>query len=435
MNSTFSAKDGLGGELVPPPDKSLTHRALLLSSIAEGRTLIHNPLDTGDCRSTQRCLEELGVIVKESLKSGQRLLEVSGTGLMGYREPAEVLDAGNSGTTIRLLAGLLAGLPIYAVISGDRSLAARPMGRIIEPLRQMGAGIAGRSDGKFAPLTFLPGEGLLAARSLSLEIPSAQVKSALLLAALKCSGTTVISGRIDSRDHTERLFQYLELPLVREKEYLKLEPCSVIPPFEITIPGDISSAAFFIAGALISGKDLLIRHCGINPTRLGFLKVIRKMGAEAHILEVGVNCGEPVGTIQIRPGELKGVVIREAEIPDLIDEIPLIAVIALFARGSTTIQGAGELRFKESDRLEAIARLVRAVGAELSLDQDGFTIEGGQPLSGGVIDSGHDHRIAMAGAILSAGVRDRIVVRGIEAAEVSFPDFIASFRALGGEVE
>jgi 3-phosphoshikimate 1-carboxyvinyltransferase len=435
MKAQFSAPRGIGGEVVPPPDKSITHRALLLASVAEGTSTIGNILDTGDCRSTRGCLERLGVPI-EDIAREPKAIRVHGRGLLGYREPPAILDAENSGTTIRLLSGLLAALPLYVVLTGDASLLRRPMQRVVEPLKRMGARIAGRDADRYAPLTFLPGDGSLRAVDHHLEVASAQVKSALLLAALRVPEVTRITGRIDSRDHTERLLRFLGLPLREEAGGLALSPCPGVPAFQLEIPGDISSAAFWLTAALISGRELAVRGCGLNPTRLGFLRTLEAMGADLQVDPEGEHGGEPVGAIRLRASEgLRGVAIGEAEVPSLIDEIPLVAILALFASGTTAVRGAGELRVKESDRLQAIARLVEAVGGRIRLEADGFTIEGGRPLSPGRVEARGDHRIAMAAAVLGAGIPGGVTVEGMEAATVSYPDFPRHYRMLGGSIE
>ena len=435
MGVLFSAPRGIGGELAPPPDKSITHRALLLAAVSDGACLVRNVLDTGDCRSTRRCLERLGVTIDEETAREPVTLRLRGVGLGGFREPAGVLDAENSGTTMRLLAGLLAGLPLYAVLTGDASLLRRPMQRVTIPLRRMGARLEGREGGLLAPLTFLPGDGTLRAVDQHLEVASAQVKSALLLAALRADGPVRLTGRVGSRDHTERLFRALGLPLRQEGDALVATPPGRVPAFELTVPGDPSSAAFWLTAALLSGRELAVRGCGLNPTRLGFLRVLERMGAALEVEPEGEAGGEPVGRIRVVPGALRGTTVGEEEVPSLIDEVPLVAVLALFAEGATTVRGAGELRVKESDRLAAVARLVRAAGGDIALEEDGFTVEGGRPLKAGTVEAGGDHRIAMAGAVLAAGVPGGMRVEGMEAAAVSYPDFVRHWRLLGGVAE
>ncbi|MBN2552966.1 MAG: 3-phosphoshikimate 1-carboxyvinyltransferase [Spirochaetales bacterium] len=435
MSLTFAAPGGLTGRVIPPPDKSITHRALLAAGVASGRSRVHNPLDTGDCISTRRCLQALGVEIEE-LHGRQTgiSLEIEGRGLRGLREPADVLDAGNSGTTARLLTGLLAGQRLFAVLNGDSSLRSRPMLRVVEPLRQMGADIRGRNQGANLPLVFAPARGELRPIEHRLAVASAQVKSALMFAALRAEGRVRIGGAIGSRDHTERLFEFLALPLQRSPRWLTLEPAAEVPCFELTVPGDISSAAFPIAAALIGGGELLVEDCGLNPSRLGFVEVLKRMGARIEIEEQRSNGGEPVGALKILPGPLSAVEVEPEEVPSCIDELPLLAVLGAFAEGTTVVRGAGELRHKESDRLEALARLLSAVGGRVELTEDGFALQGPQSLASGRVDAKGDHRIAMAAAVLGAGIPGGVTVAGFEAAAVSFPDFPGMFRALGGEV-
>ncbi len=434
MTLSFQAPKGLQGALVPPPDKSITHRALIIAALADGSCRLYNPLNTGDCISTRRCLEALGVAVHEEQGGEYPItLTVEGIGAKGFLEPDRVLDAGNSGTTMRLLAGVLAGSPMYTVLSGDASLNARPMLRIVEPLRTMGADIRGREQGRFPPLTFLPGSGKLEALEYRLPIASAQVKSCLLLAALRARGRSRIGGVVKSRDHTERLFRFLGLPLRQEGEWLIVDPSDRIPAFEYLVPGDISSAAFFIAAALMSGRCLEIKQCGLNPSRLGFLEILKRMGAGIEIQQEGGR-EESWGTVRVASKTLRAIEVQDDEIPLLIDEIPLLAVLGAFAEGTTRVSGAGELRHKESDRLQAVQRLLAAVGGTVELREDGFVVEGPQRLRGGTVDPRGDHRIAMAAAVLSAGIGEAVRVEGFEAAQVSFPNFVELFTSLGGEV-
>lgn len=445
MNIGFNAEKGLGGVLIPPPDKSLTHRALMLSSISSGISTVIDPLKTGDCLSTIGCLKSLGVefSVRNSGEDNRggasekkhEEITVHGRGLHGFREPCNVLDAGNSGTTMRLLAGLLAGLPLYAVMTGDNSLLKRPMKRVVEPLRAMGGNITGRDNGSYAPLTFLPGDGLLMPVDYELPVSSAQVKSSVLFAGLRSKGTIVLTGKIHSRDHTERMFKAIGLPVTADGEMIKLEPVVELPAFDFRIPGDISSASFFIAGALLSGKELKVIGCGINPTRTGFIRVLKRMGADIVIEETEVRMGEPVGVITVKPSSLYGTTVTEEEIPDLIDEIPLIAALAVSAEGKTVVSGAEELKHKETDRLATTADMIESLKGTINVFSDGFMIRGPQKLKPGVVESGGDHRIAMAGAVLSAYTGGTVDVNGFDAAAVSYPNFIEHFIFLGGKAD
>ncbi len=431
----FLSVKGIEGEYTPPADKSITHRAIMLASVSDGVCEVVNPLYTGDCLSTLGCVEALGVSIEEVETVNLRSLKISGVGLHGFAEPMGVLNAGNSGTTIRLLSGLLAGLPIYSVVTGDSSLLRRPMDRVTGPLRAMGAKIEGRARGRFAPLSFLPGEGLLEPIEYELPVASAQVKSSILFAALRSRGTVVLRGLIASRDHTERMFNYLNLPIEIDDKKIVLHPVSGIPPFYIRIPGDISSASFFIVAALLGNRELLVRSCGLNPTRLGLVEILRDMGANIDISIERDEMGEPIGELVVRKSSLHGISIGADKIPSLIDEIPLVVIVALFADGRTVITGAEELRHKESDRIETTAGLVRALGGDLEVLPDGFIIDGPQRLHRGKIDSRGDHRIAMAGAILGSVIPGGVEVEGFNVSLVSYPGFVDDFKALGGVVE
>jgi 3-phosphoshikimate 1-carboxyvinyltransferase len=431
MDPTFRLPRGAGGEYAPPPDKSITHRALMLAAISSAVCRVGNPLATGDCISTRRCLEALGASFQDSTTG----IATRGVGLRGFRQPRRVLEAENSGTTTRLLSGLLAGLPVFAVLSGDDSLLARPMGRVVEPLRAMGARIEGRDRGRFAPLCFLPGTGDLAPISWPLPVPSAQVKSSLLLAALRAGGECRIGGLIGSRDHTERMLRALGVRVEQIGGELVTGPVAELPGFEMDVPGDISSAAFFLAAAMISGRKLTVRGCGVNPTRCGLLEVLRRMGARIVTREEACILGEPVGTITAEPGELRGTRVTAAEVPELIDEVPLLAVLGLFARGTTEVRGAEELRFKESDRLKMIAEMAVALGGRIEVFSDGFSVDGPQVLrASDMVDPRGDHRIAMAAAVAAAGIPGGVKVKDFACARVSYPDFARDFIALGGEI-
>jgi 3-phosphoshikimate 1-carboxyvinyltransferase len=298
----------------------------------------------------------------------------------------------------------------------------------------MGAQLHGRQGGRLLPLCLLPGSGTLIAGRHELAVASAQVKSALLLAALRADGETTLTGRLDSRNHTELLFDALGVAVTAGRGTLVVSPPERIDAFCLTIPGDVSSASFFLAGALITRRRLAVEGCGLNPTRLGFLSVLRRMGAAIEERVEAVECGEPVGSLRVRPADLTATTVRAEEIPSLIDEIPLLAVVALFARGTTVVEGAEELRHKESDRLAAVGRLVAAVGGRIDLRRDGFAVEGPQTPTPGTVDPEGDHRLAMAAAVLGAGVAGGVSVLGFEAAQVSYPDFVKDYQTLGGVV-
>jgi 3-phosphoshikimate 1-carboxyvinyltransferase len=431
MDALFLARGGIGGAFAPPADKSITHRALMLSAVSSGPCRIGNPLATGDCVSTRRCLEALGAAFTD--RDGW--VETRGLGLRGLREPRQPLDAENSGTTTRLLAGLIAGQGLFAVVKGDDSLSRRPMARVVEPLRRMGARIEGREGGRYAPLCFLPGAGELSPLAWELPVASAQVKSSLMLAALRGAGPSTFTGMTGSRDHTERMLSALGVSLEASSASIRVHPAGSLPGFKVQVPGDVSSAAFFMAAALISGRELTVRGCGINPTRCGFLTVARRMGAAVEARQTGSSLGEPSGEIRVAPCALRGAAVDPAEVPELIDELPLLAVLGLFADGVTEVRGAAELKVKESDRLAMTARMAASLGGRVEVTGDGFRVEGPQRLAAGVVDPAGDHRIAMAAAVAAAGIPDGVRVRGFECAAVSYPDFIRDFTALGGTVQ
>jgi 3-phosphoshikimate 1-carboxyvinyltransferase len=433
MDAAFSAPSGIKGLIHPPADKSLTHRALMLAALADGESRVANPLETGDCLSTRKILQALGAEFRPDSGGG---VVARGVGLRGLKEPSSVLDAENSGTSMRLFSGLLAGLPIFAVMTGDDMLRRRPMGRAVDPLRRMGARIEGRDGGKYAPLCFLPGSGSLSAIRYDLTVASAQVKSAILLAALRADGTTRIHEAAGScRDHTERLLSALGVAVRRIGTDIEVSPVPSLPAFSFEVPGDISSASFFLAAAAITGGALEVKGCGLNPSRLGFVAALRRMGAPVELREERTSLGEPIGSLRLSPASLSATTIEAEEVPDLIDEVPLIAVLALFAKGRTVVKGASELRHKESDRLSAIERLVGCLGGRVEASADGFVVEGPQTLHAGVVDPQGDHRIAMAAAVAGSAIPGGVRVKGVEAAKVSYPDFMKDFRALGGCVE
>ncbi|MDN5347646.1 MAG: 3-phosphoshikimate 1-carboxyvinyltransferase [Clostridia bacterium] len=417
----------LKGEVRPPGDKSISHRAAIIASLAEGHSEISGFLEGEDCLSTVSCLRSLGVEL-EGPRNG--FLRVYGRGLRGFKEPDDVLNAGNSGTTMRLLLGLLAGQPFYSVLTGDASLRRRPMGRVAEPLRSMGAKIYGRRGGEVAPLTVLGGE--LKPLSYTTPVASAQLKSALLLAGLYAEGETVISEPALSRDHTERLLGFCGAELKRDGLTVFLKGRPRLKPFRLEVPGDISAAAFFlVAGCIHPQAEITIENVGLNPTRSGVLDVLRGMGAEILISREGEKEGEPTGKILVRTSRLRGYNIKGEIIPRLIDEIPVLAVAAAVAEGETVIRDAAELRVKESDRIAALTRELRRLGAHIEPLPDGMIIRGGE-LHGAEVDSHGDHRLAMALAVAGLVARGETVVRGAECIAISYPDFCRDLASIGG---
>src|SRR5512143_520967 len=393
----------LRGTIAVPGDKSITHRAIILTALAEGTGTIKGYCRGEDCLNTMRAMQSLGVKIDESVEE----LRVQGKGLWGLTEPGGIVDCGNSGTGIRLLTGLLAGQDFFTVLTGDASIHRRPMGRVVKPLREMGAAIAGRKGGELAPLA-VSGTTLRAIRYVS-PVASAQIKSSLLLAALFAKGTTQLSEPRLSRDHTERLFQFYGLPLKREGTTLTMEGrpsvgWTAVP--ELTVPGDLSAAAFFVVGAtIIPGSDVTVTGVGINPTRTGLIEVMNRMGADIQLLNQREEAGEPVADIRVKAAPLRGVTIGPDLIPQTIDEFPILCVAAAVAEGQTVITGAEELRVKESDRIATMATELRAMGARITEQPDGLVVQGiGQPKANGRLtatsgQSHGDHRVAMSIAI------------------------------------
>ena len=411
---------GLSGEITLPGDKSISHRAVLFSAIAEGDTIINGFLNGEDTRNTAKAVQTMGIAV-EGL--GTEHLVVRGKGLDGLSEPGTVLDLGNSGTGMRLMAGLLAGQRFFSVLSGDQYLRKRPMARIVEPLRRMGAIIDGRSQAKLAPLSIRG--GALKPIEYTSPVASAQVKSALLLAGLYASGATSVSEPSKSRDHTERLFRFFGLDVKEEGTTVTIAGGQrLLARGPLDIPADISSAAFFIvAASIVPGSDVTIKNVGVNPTRTGLIDVLLQMGADITLDNQREQAGEPVADIRVRFRKLKGVRINGNLIPRAIDEIPILAVAASYASGKTVIKDAAELRVKESDRISTMAAELRKMGVNVSELPDGMEIMGRNMLDGAVCDSHGDHRIAMSMAVAGLAASGETVVRDIGWIDTSFPGF------------
>jgi 3-phosphoshikimate 1-carboxyvinyltransferase len=427
LNIEIGPGTRLQGECRVPGDKSISHRAALLGAIAEGRTEIENFLPGADCLSTLSCLRSLGVDVERD----DTRVRIGGKGLHGLEEPEEVLDAGNSGTTMRLLLGILAGQEFFTVITGDRSLRERPMGRVAEPLKKMGARIWGRSSGLKAPLAVI-GQARLEPLVYSLPVPSAQVKSALLLAGLYAGGETAIAQPVPCRDHTERMLEAFGASIRVDPDGTARIRQGKLQGQQVTVPGDISAAAFLIVAAtLLPGSDILIRDVGINPTRAGMIEVMDRMGANMTLLNRRSVNGEPVADLRVRSARLRGVEIGGSLIPRLIDEIPVIAVAATAAEGVTVISDAAELRVKETDRIEAISSELRKLGADLTGLPDGLSINGGRALTGAMVDSRGDHRLAMSLAVAALTASGSTVVNETACIDVSFPGFADLLSNLG----
>ena len=413
----------LEGELVPPGDKSISHRAVILNGLARGEARIDNFAPGADCLSTVRCLKALGVrIVREGSRGSSTIL-VSGTGVGGLKEASNVLDAQNSATTMRLLGGLLASQPFLSVITGDASLRNRPMGRLIEPLRLMGAEVWGRGRDSLAPLV-IKGKKLRGI-DFTLPVPSAQIKSAILLAGLFARGNTVLRQGIPCRDHTERMLRQMGTSLESQGNSISLLPLSSnLTPLNLRVPGDISSAAYFlVAAAIHPNARIVIKDCGINPTRTGIIDILLAMGARLRIDHERLEAGEPLADIVIESSDLKGIEVGGDIIPRLIDEIPVLAVAACVAKGKTVIRDAGELRVKESDRIATVANELSRLGAKIEPLPDGMIIYGGRPLSGTEVDSHLDHRLAMSLAVAGLVAKGETVIKRARAAQVSYPAF------------
>jgi 3-phosphoshikimate 1-carboxyvinyltransferase len=413
------------GEVRVPGDKSISHRAALLGAIARGTTEVRGFLESADCTATLGALSSMGVR-HERLGPGHFI--VHGVGMHGLRAPSQALDLGNSGTSMRLLAGLLAGQSFEATLVGDASLMQRPMERVAEPLRRMGAAVQTR-EGR-PPIT-VSGPRPLVGRDHRLELPSAQVKSALLLAGLYATGRTRVQEPGLSRDHTERMLGAFGVPVEREANAVSIPGGTSLQATEVRIPGDFSSAAFFIAAGVIAGTDVLvIRDVGINPTRTALLDVLRLMGADIRVHARGAAGDEPRADIEVRPGRLRGVEVPPAAVPVAMDELPILFAVAAVAEGETVVTGASELRVKESDRLAAMSAGLAGLGVAVEPSPDGLRIHGGR-VRGGAVDSRGDHRVAMAFAILGARAESQVHIRDVQNVATSFPGFAAAARATG----
>ena len=425
------AKRGLTGKIRVPGDKSVSHRSVMFSAIAKGKVRVRNFLEAADCLSTAACMRALGAGV-ERQADGSFL--VTGVGLHGLKEPQGVLDAGNSGTTLRLLLGILAAQPFFSALLGDASLSRRPMGRVVEPLTRMGATIRGRGANRFLPLAVLPHEGSLRAMDYESPVASAQVKSAVLLAGLYAERETCLTEPALSRDHTERMLSAFGARIEREGTKVTIEPADeLFAPEEIVVPGDISSAAYWlVAASLIEGSDIILQDVGVNPTRTGILDVLSDMGANIAIDNERESGGEALADIRVRAASLRGTSFGGEIIPRLIDEIPILAVAALFADGDTVISGAAELRVKETDRLAAVTtELNRLAPGAVEAKEDGMVIHGGRMLSPASCRTYDDHRMAMSLAVAgAAGVG--VTLDAPSCVNISYPSF---YQTLDGLVQ
>ena len=420
------------GTITIPGDKSISHRALMLGAIAEGETIIEGLLLGEDPRSTAECFRGMGATISEL--NSERVV-VKGVGLGKLQEPGDVLDAGNSGTTMRLMLGLLASHPHKLfVVTGDDSLRSRPMSRVVKPLQEMGATIWGRKANSLAPLA-VRGQQLKPNHYYS-PIASAQVKSCVLLAGLMVDGKTTVTEPALSRDHSERMLQAFgtELVIDRDTHSVTLTGQPQLTGQKVIVPGDISSAAFWlVAGAIIPGSELLIKNVGVNPTRTGILEALEMMEANISQENQRLVAGEPVADLRVKYGKLKACNIAGELIPRLIDEIPILAVAAAFAEGTTVIKDAAELRVKESDRLKVMATELGKMGANITELADGLEITGGNPLTGKDVDSYSDHRIAMSLAIAALNASEPTAIHRAEAASISYPNFVITLQQVSGQ--
>lgn len=426
----FSPSSALHGTLQVPGDKSITHRAILLGLLAEGETEIDGWLDAADCRSSLRVARSLGARVNEQGNA----LQIRGVGST-LKEPEDVLDCGNSGTTLRVFMGALAARVGFACITGDDSLRRRPMGRVIQPLREMGAQIAARS-GNVAPLCVQGGN--LHGIEYTLPVASAQVKSAILVAGLLATkGTTTIVEQTISRDHTENMMAGFGVQLHRDRlpeggQRVTVSSGQPLHATRVQVPGDISSAAFHAAAALmVPGSTVTLLNVGLNPTRTGFLNVIRRMGGNMTVTNRRESAGEAMGDLTVRASTLRGVEIHPEEIPTLIDELPVIAVLAAFAQGTTRIYGADELRYKETDRIAAMVSGLRTVGGTAEETEDGFIVQGKGSLPGGRVSSYGDHRVAMSFAVAGLASQKGVEVDDWNCVDISYPRFLMDIHHLG----
>lgn len=415
----------LHGELTVPGDKSISHRAVMFGSLAKGTTKITHFLEGADCLSTISCFRKMGIDIENN--SGEIL--VHGKGLHGLSAPVDILDVGNSGTTTRLISGILAGQNFVSELTGDDSIQSRPMKRIMTPLLSMGADIASIKGNNCVPLR-ITGHPLKAIHYDS-PVASAQVKSCVLLAGMYSDGITSVTEPVLSRNHTEIMLNYFGARVTSEGTTASIAPEPYLFAREITVPGDISSAAYFIAaGLLVPGSEILLKNVGINPTRDGLLRVCKDMGADITLLNVNMD-GEPTADLLVRASSLHGTTVGGEIIPTLIDEIPMIAVMAAFAEGTTVIKDAKELKVKESDRILVMAENLSRMGADITPTEDGMIIHGGKPLHGAEIDSYLDHRVAMSFAVAGLLCDGPLSIKGGDCVKISYPEFYEDLYRLG----
>ncbi|MHB8127691.1 MAG: 3-phosphoshikimate 1-carboxyvinyltransferase [Mobilitalea sp.] len=422
----------LKGQITVPGDKSISHRAVMIGALAEGTTEVTNFLQGADCLSTIRCFNQLGIEIDNNVYSDNVIIH--GKGLHGLKKPLDILDVGNSGTTMRLMSGILSGLTFSSFISGDASIQKRPMGRILTPLTMMGADIKSIDNNDYAPLA-INSASSMSAKLQGIHyispVASAQIKSCVLLAGLNAEGETSVTEPSLSRNHTELMLTEFGASITSNGNTATILPNPNLKGKKVNVPGDISSAAYFIAaGLIVPNSEIVIKNVGINPTRDGILKVCRQMGANITLENVIDNGGEPVADLVVRYSELTGVEVGGAIIPTLIDEIPIIAVLACFAKGQTVIKDAAELKVKESNRIDVMVENLSKMGADITATADGMIINGGRPLHGADIESKSDHRIAMSFAIASLLAEGDTVIQDAECVDISYPNFYSDLKSL-----
>ena len=418
-------KPSLQGTLTIPGDKSVSHRSVMFGAIATGRTTVSGFLLGEDCLSTIDCFRKLGVKIDVDGTN----VTIESDGIDAWQEPTEVLYTGNSGTTTRLMLGILAGSAVHTVMTGDASIGKRPMRRVIDPLRQMGAHITGRANGQYTPLAI---QGTtLQAIDYQMPVASAQVKSAILLAGLRAEGTTIVRETEVSRDHTERMLRQFGAQVDVENGVVSFKGGQTLTGTHVSVPGDISSAAFFlVAGAICQGSDIVLENVGVNPTRDGILEVLQNMNATMSIVQENDGQAEPTATIRIQTSTLNGTTIEGAIIPRLIDEIPIIALLATQAHGKTIIKDAEELKVKETDRITAVVDELKKLGANIEATDDGMIIEGPTPLHGASLKTYGDHRIGMMGAVAALISEGAVILDDADCIAVSYPEFFEHVEAV-----
>ncbi|WP_170927395.1 3-phosphoshikimate 1-carboxyvinyltransferase [Gottfriedia acidiceleris] len=418
MRNTQLETIRLVGDVTIPGDKSISHRAIMFGSLAKGTTKITNFLLGEDCLSTIACFRKLGVQIDVS----EDEVVVYGKGIEELKEPHAVLDVGNSGTTARLMMGILSGLPFHSVIIGDESIGKRPMKRVTKPLKMMGTSIDGREDATYTPISIRGGS--LNSISYASPVSSAQVKSSILLAGLFAKGTTTVTEPEKSRDHTERMLKAFGCELKVDGNSVSINGNQELTATDVIVPGDISSAAFFlVAGSIVPNSEILLKNVGVNPTRTGILTVLERMGANITLEDEKVVNGEPIANIRVKSSNLKSTVIGGAEIPTCIDELPILALAAALADGQTIIKDAEELRVKETDRIQTVVTELTNLGVSIEATKDGMIIQGNSSLIGANVNSHGDHRMGMMLSIAALLAKGDTIIENTECIAVSFPNF------------